>query len=76
MSGRERIPFLEFKGFQGLFTKANQEVIQAEQLRICQNVDFFDEYGAISGILVVFYSSFLLTAIQVMKHVYKDHPLE
>ncbi len=50
MSGRERIPFLDIKSFQGLYTKASQEALQPEQLRICQNIDFFDEYGAISKI--------------------------
>ena len=50
MSGRERIPFLDIKAFQGLFTKASPESLQAEQLRICQNIDFFDEYGAMAKI--------------------------
>jgi hypothetical protein len=50
MSGRERIPFLDIKAFQGLFTKASPESLAAEQLRICQNIDFFDEYGALAKI--------------------------
>ncbi len=50
MAGRERIPFLDIKAFQGLYTKASPESLQAEQLRICQNVDFFDEYGAMAKI--------------------------
>jgi hypothetical protein len=48
--GRERIPYLDIKGFQGLYTKSTPEVLQAEQLSIAQNVDFFEEYGAISKI--------------------------
>ena len=50
MAGRERIPYFDIKAFQGLFTKASTESIQPEQLRICQNVDFFDEYGAMAKI--------------------------
>ncbi len=50
MSGREPIPYLDIKAFQGLYTKASQEAVQIEQLRICQNIDFFNEYGALSKI--------------------------
>ena len=50
MAGREGYPFLDIKGFRGLYTKATQESLQAEQLRICQNVDFFEEYGSVAKI--------------------------
>ena len=50
MAGRESYPFLDIKGFQGLYTKATQETLQAEQLRVCQNVDFFEEYGSVAKI--------------------------
>ena len=48
--GREPIPYLDIKGFQGLYTKSTPEVLQAEQLSIAQNCDFFEQYGAISKI--------------------------
>jgi hypothetical protein len=48
--GREHIPYLDIKGFQGLYTKSTPEVLQAEQLSIAQNCDFFEEYGAIAKI--------------------------
>ena len=50
MSGRERVPYLDLKAFQGLYTKASQQSLAPEQLRECQNIDFFDEYGAVSKI--------------------------
>jgi len=51
MAGREgRLPYLEIKSFQGLYTKASQESLSPEQLRVCQNIDFFDEYGSIAKI--------------------------
>ncbi len=50
MGGRENIPFLDIKGFQGLYTKSTPEMLQAEQLLIAQNCDYFEEYGAVSKI--------------------------
>jgi len=50
MAGREHIPFIEIQGIQGLYTKSAQEVLEPSQLRIAQNVDFFDEYGAVAKI--------------------------
>jgi hypothetical protein len=50
MAGRERLPFVEIQGIQGLYTKSTQEVLEPSQLRIAQNVDFFDEYGAVAKI--------------------------
>jgi hypothetical protein len=50
MAGRENIPFLDIKGFQGLYTKSSSEMLQAEQLQIAQNCDYFEEYGAVSKI--------------------------
>ena len=50
MAGRESYPYLDIKAFQGLFTKASQEALSAEQLRVCQNVDFFEEYGSVAKI--------------------------
>jgi hypothetical protein len=46
--GREHIPYLDIKGFQGIYTKSTPEVLQAEQLSVAQNCDFFEEYGAIA----------------------------
>ncbi len=48
--GRERQPYLDLMGFQGLYTKSTPETLQAEQLSIAQNCDFFEKYGAISKI--------------------------
>ncbi len=48
--GREHEPYLDIKGFQGLYTKSTPEVLQAEQLSWAQNCDFFEEYGAIAKI--------------------------
>ena len=48
--GTEHLPYLDIKGFQGLYTKSTPEVLQAEQLSIAQNCDFFEKYGAISKI--------------------------
>jgi hypothetical protein len=50
MSGREQIPFLDIKGFQGLTTKSTPENLQAQQLQIAQNCDFFEEYGSVAKI--------------------------
>ncbi|KKL62923.1 hypothetical protein LCGC14_2180280, partial [marine sediment metagenome] len=50
MAGRERLPYLDIKNFQGLYTKSTPEALRAEQLRTCQNADFFEEYGALSKI--------------------------
>ncbi len=50
MGGRENIPFLDIKGFQGLFTKSSSEMLQAEQLQIAQNCDYFEEYGTVGKI--------------------------
>lgn len=50
MAGRERLPYLDVKGWQGLYTKSTPEALSAEQLRTCQNVDFFEEYGALAKI--------------------------
>ncbi len=48
--GREHVPYLDIKGFQGLFTKSTPEVLQAEQLSAAENCDFFEEYGSIAKI--------------------------
>lgn len=50
MPGREHLPYLDIKGWQGLNTKSASEAVQAEQLRIADNCDFFEEYGAVSKI--------------------------
>ncbi|KKL70944.1 hypothetical protein LCGC14_2099880, partial [marine sediment metagenome] len=50
MAGREHLPYLDVKGWQGLNTKSTAEAISPEQLRIADNCDFFEEYGAISKI--------------------------
>jgi hypothetical protein len=50
MAGRPPIPFLDIKGFQGLYTKSAPEMLQAEQLDIAQNCDYFEQYGALSKI--------------------------
>ena len=48
MAGRERIPYIDLQGIQGLYTKSTQEVLEPAQLRIAQNVDYFAEYGAVA----------------------------
>lgn len=48
MAGRERIPFIDIKGFKGLTTKPASDSTKPENLEICQNVDFFEEYGAVA----------------------------
>jgi len=50
VAGREHLPYLDIKGWQGLNTKSTSEAIQPQQLRIADNCDFFEEYGAISKI--------------------------
>lgn len=50
MAGRERIPFIDIKGFKGLSTKPAAEGRDVAQQQICQNVDFFEEYGAAAKI--------------------------
>jgi len=50
MAGREHLPYIDIKGFQGLNTKSSSETLKPEQLRIADNCDFFEQYGAISKI--------------------------
>lgn len=45
---RPKIPYVDFKNWQGLYTKSSTDVLAAEQLRVVENCDFFDVYGAIS----------------------------
>lgn len=40
-------PLIEIQGFKGLNTKSAQTVIQPQQLRIAENVDYFTVYGAV-----------------------------
>jgi len=46
----DKLPYVDLKNWQGLFTKSSPEVLQAEQLRIAENCDFFERYGAICKI--------------------------
>lgn len=48
MADRQIMPSIDFADIQGLFTKQNPEMLQANQLRECQNVDFFREYGSVA----------------------------
>ena len=48
MSTREKLPYVDLKALKGLFTKTNSDLLEAEQLRVCENADFFDEYGSLS----------------------------
>lgn len=50
MAERPKLAYVDLKNFQGLYTKSSPEVISAEQLRVCENADFFEKYGAISKI--------------------------
>ena len=45
-----KLPYIDLVNFKGLFTKSSPDVLQAEQLRIAENCDFFETYGAISKI--------------------------
>jgi len=50
MAGRERIPFLDIKGFKGLNTKTTPEFLAAGQLTQSQNVDYYEDYMAAAKI--------------------------
>lgn len=50
MTARPIMPSIEIVNFEGLFTKSNPETLQVNQLRECQNADFFREYGSLSKI--------------------------
>lgn len=50
MADRPYLPYLDITNLQGLFTKSSVEVIQAEQLRVANNCDFFETYGALAKI--------------------------
>jgi hypothetical protein len=50
LSVREKLPYIDLRGFKGLFTKSSPDVLEAEQLRVCENADFFEKYGALSKI--------------------------
>jgi len=50
MPGREHIPYISIKGWQGLYTKSSPEVLTADQLSIAQNCDFFETYGGVAKI--------------------------
>jgi hypothetical protein len=47
---RVKLPYIDLKAWKGLFTKSSTEVITAEQLKVCENADFFQKYGAMSKI--------------------------
>jgi hypothetical protein len=47
----QRLPYLDFKSWQGLWTKPSTESLtDPRQLRVAENCDFFERYGAISKI--------------------------
>lgn len=45
---RQRLPYIDLKNWQGLFTKSSPDILAAEQLRVAENCDYFDTYGAVS----------------------------
>ena len=45
---RNRLAFIDLKNWQGLFSKSSPDVLAPEQLKIAENCDFFNTYGAIS----------------------------
>jgi hypothetical protein len=48
MAERPTLVNIELLNFQGLYTKVASSIINPDQLRVCQNADFFREYGAAS----------------------------
>jgi len=47
---KQKLPSVDLRGFKGLFTYPNPEVIQAEQLRIAENCDFFETLMALAKV--------------------------
>ena len=50
MVDRNTLPFIDIEGFKGLNTKSAPTVVQPQQLRTAQNVDFFRSYGGVSKV--------------------------
>lgn len=48
MADRAKLPYIDLTNFKGLYTKSSPDVVTAEQLRIAENCDFFETYGALS----------------------------
>ena len=48
MAERPALPYVDLINFKGLFTKSSTEVVTAEQLRVAENCDYFQIYGAIT----------------------------
>lgn len=48
--GLPKLPYVDLLNFKGLFTKSSPDVLEAEQLRIAENCDFFETYGALTKI--------------------------
>jgi hypothetical protein len=48
MSDRQRLPYIDLKNWAGLYTKSSTDILSPEQLKVADNVDFFNKYGAIS----------------------------
>lgn len=47
---RFKLPYVDLKNIKGLYTKSSPDVLEAEQLRVAENCDFFDTYGAIAKV--------------------------
>lgn len=47
---RGKLPFIDILNWKGLFTKSSPDVVEAEQLTIAENCDFFSTYGALAKI--------------------------
>jgi hypothetical protein len=48
MPDRPKLPYVDLINWKGLYTKSSPDVLSAEQLRLAENCDFFQIYGAIS----------------------------
>lgn len=48
MANRPSLLSVDLTNFQGLYTKTAPAILNPDQLRVCQNADFFREYGAIA----------------------------
>ena len=50
MSASPTRPAVDFTNWQGLYTKPNPNIVNASQLRVCENCDYVEEYGALAKI--------------------------
>ncbi len=48
MSDREKIPYVDLMNFKGLATKASPDTTPQGMLRVAENCDFFETYGALA----------------------------